>query len=122
MPLKYVLDENLRGPLWSLFTRHNRKGDHPVDIVRVGDRDSVSLGTGDPELLRWAEDEGRILISKDVRTMPGHLAKHLAPGRHSPGIMALRPQAPLREVLEFLVLAAYATDPAEWADTHRYVP
>ena len=122
MPLKYVLDENLRGPLWSLFTRHNRKGEHPVEAVRVGDQDSVPLGIKDPELLRWAEDEGRILVSKDVRTMPSHLAAHLAAGRHSPGVMTIKPGVPLREILEFLVLAAYATDPAEWADANRYVP
>ena len=122
MPLRYVLDENLRGPLWSLFTRHNRKGDYPVDVVRVGDQESVPLGTKDPELLRWAEDENRILISKDVRTIPAHLAIHLAAGRHSPGVMTLKTEVPLREILEFLVLAAYATDPPEWADASRYVP
>ena len=122
MPLSYVLDENLRGPLWSLFLRHNRARDYPVDVVRVGDGDTVPLGTKDAELLQWAEDEGRILISKDLRTLSAHLAAHLAMGRHSPGVMTLKKAAPLREILEFLVLAAYVSDASEWADTNRYVP
>ena len=65
MALRYVLDENLRGPLWGLISRHNQKGNNPIDVVRVGDSNAMPLGTKDPELLRWAEEEGRILISHD---------------------------------------------------------
>ena len=122
MAIKYALDENLRGPLWRLIARHNQTGDDAIDIVRVGDLDAVPLGTLDPELLCWTEDEARILVSHDKRTMPMHLASHLAAGRHSPGVMILKPAASLREIGEFLVLAAYATDPEEWADAIRYVP
>ena len=57
MLLRYVLDENLRGPLWNLMIRHNSKGVDPIDVVRVGDSDAVPLGTKDPELLRWADVE-----------------------------------------------------------------
>ena len=122
MALCFVLDENLRGPLWGLIARHNQKGNDPIDVVRVGDSDAPPLGTKDPELLRWAEDQGRIVISHDKRTMPAHVASHLAAGRHSPGVMILRSEVSLRDIKEFLVLAAYATDPVEWADAVRYVP
>lgn len=122
MALRYVFDEHLRGPLWNLVTRHNRNGVDPIDVVRVGDADAVPLGTNDPELLHWAEQEGRILVSEDRRTMSGHLTEHLASGRHSPGVMTLKAAVPLRDVLEFLVLAAYASEPAEWASANRFVP
>lgn len=122
MALAYVLDENLRGPLWTLVIHHNQRGADRIDVVRLGDLGAPPLGTKDPELLRWSEDAGRILVSSDKRTMPGHLAAHLAAGRRSPGVMMLRPGASLRAVLEFLVLAAHATEPSEWADAVWYVP
>jgi hypothetical protein len=122
MPLIYVLDENLRGPLWNLITRQNRTSDWPIDVVRVGDANVVPLGTKDPPLLIWAEAAGRILVSEDRRSMSRHLADHLASGRHSPGVMTVKPGVSLREIAEFLALAAYATEPAEWADQNRFVP
>jgi hypothetical protein len=108
--------------LWNLVVRHNRKQDLAIDAVRVGDAGVAPLGIKDPELLQWAELAGRVLVSEDRRTMSKHLAEHLKAGHHSPVVMTLRPEVPLRIVLEFLILAAYATDPEEWADTNRFVP
>jgi Domain of unknown function (DUF5615) len=122
VPLRFVFDEHLRGPLWNLLARNNRNGDLAVDVVRVGDAGTVPLGTKDPELLRWAEKEGRILVSEDRRTMSTHLADHLRAGHHSPGVMTLKEHVRLRVVVEFLVLAAYATDPEEWADANHFIP
>lgn len=122
MPLRFVMDEHLRGPLWNLLIRHNGKGNNPIDVVRVGDEDSVSLGTADPLLLAWAWEQDRILITEDKRSMPGHLREHLAAHGHSPGVMVIRQSVPLREIADFLVLAAYATEPAEWADGVHYIP
>lgn len=122
MPLSYLFDENLRGPLWSFVLRHNCGGVNPLNVVRLGDSDVLPLGTEDPEILLWAERHGRILVSVDRGTMSRHLADHLAAGHHSPGVFTLRTEFPLREILDFLVLAAFATDPAEWADSNRFVP
>ncbi len=122
MALRFVFDENLRGALWNLAARHNQKNELMIDVVRVGDAGVVPLGTKDPELLSWAERAGRVLVSSDRRTMARHLKDHLEAGHHSPGVMTLRPGAPLRVVLEFLVLASYATDPHDWADLNHFVP
>jgi hypothetical protein len=48
MALRYVLDENLRGRLWSAFQRHNAAGVDRVDVTRVGDPLDLPLGTADP--------------------------------------------------------------------------
>lgn len=37
MPLRYLLDENLRGPWWNAIQRHNSFGTNTIDAVRVGD-------------------------------------------------------------------------------------
>ena len=122
MPLRFALDEHLRGPLWDLIQRHNLNATDPLDAVRVGDPPDLPLGTSDPVLLGWCEREGRVLVSADKATMPGHLADHLAAGRHSPGVMTPRRHTPMREVLVFLVLAAHASSPEEWEDQITFIP
>jgi hypothetical protein len=121
MPLAYLFDENVRGLPWRYVQRHNAHGRNIIDAVRVGDGADLPLGSLDPHVLLWAEREGRILISRDERTLPRHLADHLAGGRHSPGIFLMR-AAPLADVLEFLTCAAYASEPAEWEDRVTFIP
>jgi hypothetical protein len=119
---RYVLDEHLRGLLWHALQQQNAGGAHPIDVVRVGDSPDLPLGTGDPTVLLWAEREGRILVTRDVKTMRGHLAAHLQAGHHSPGVFLIRRQATLPEVVDHLVLVAYAGDPAAVRDQAQYIP
>ena len=42
-------------------------------------------GKPDPEVLALAAQEGRVLVTQDVRTMPRHFADFLQRGDHSPG-------------------------------------
>ena len=121
MPLAFLLDENQRGPLWRLVRRHNRKSEWSLDVTRIGDPPALPLGSSDPQVLLWAEHERRILITRDRGTLAKHLAAHLAAGHHSPGIFQLR-DLRLDEVLEFLVCAAYASEPDEWADRITFMP
>jgi hypothetical protein len=122
MPLRYVLDEHLRGPLWRAIQWHNNSGVYPLDAVRVGDPPDLPLGTGDPALLLWAEREQRILVTHDPDTMATHLADHLASGRHSPGVFMVRPLTTLPQTLSFLRDAAYASEPPEWQDRIQFIP
>ncbi len=121
MPLRYVLDENQRGPLWRALQRHNARGLHPVDVVRVGDPPDLPLGCLDPAVLAWAEREGRILVSYDKDTLAAHLADHLQTGHHSPGIFTIRRRTTLARVVSFLVLAAHASDPQEWQERIEFI-
>ena len=74
MPLRFLLDEHLRGPLWWAIQRHNSYGVDQIDTVRVGDSDCPALGSSDWEILIWAEQAKTILITLDESTMPDHLA------------------------------------------------
>jgi hypothetical protein len=121
-PLAFVLDENLRGPLWHAVQQHNAQGQHPIDVVRVGDVQNLLLGTTDPDLLLWTEREGRLLVSIDKRTLPGHLAHHLQAGHHVPGILMVTPGSAIPTLLAYLILVAYAGDPADYRDTITYIP
>lgn len=122
MPIAFVLDENCRGPLWTAIRSHNQKGIHPLDAVRVGDLPDLPFQSIDPTILCWAEQAGRILLTLDENTMPGHWIDHLKSGRHSPGVLILRESVSLREIVESLVLVAYAMDPDDWRDRLEYFP
>jgi hypothetical protein len=122
MSLRFLLDEQLRGRLWHVIERHNRVGACPLDVVCVGDPADLPTGTPDPEIVLWAEREGRILVSEDWSTMLTHFQARLAAGHRSPGLFLLRPLASLVDVVDFLAAAAYASDEREWVDVWRYIP
>jgi len=118
----FLLDENLRGDFWQAILSHNQSGRYPIDAARVGDPPDLPLGTPDPEILLWAERNGRILLTLDRNTMPAHFHAHLAAGRHSPGVMLIRPSATLAEVVDYLELVSEAGTPDDYADTIRFIP
>ena len=76
----------------------------------------------DPQILDWAERAGRILLSFDRNTMPDYLARHLAEGRHSPGVFIIRLPITIPEIINTLVLYSYASDADEWRDRLEYIP
>jgi hypothetical protein len=121
MPLRYLLDENHRGLLFRYIQRRNLAGNFPIDVVRVGDSADLPLGATDPLILAWAQQQNRILVSADAKTIPRHLRAHLDAGNRSPGVFLTHP-APLRETHEFLVAAAYASEASEWYDRFVFIP
>jgi hypothetical protein len=121
MPLAYLLDEHVRGLLARHIQRHNALRRPWIDAVQVGDPPDLPLGTLDPEILKWTQREGRILVSRDTNTLPAHLATHLSEGHRCPGIFLLR-NVPLTEVVEFLALAAHASEPEEWQNRAVFIP
>src|SRR5262245_38574813 len=120
--MRFLLDEHLRGTLWAAVQTHNAKGINPLEVVRVGDSLDLPLGSTDPAILLWAETNGRLLVSHDYSTMPGHLTKHLLSGQHSPGVLLLRPGVSPGQIVFHLALIAYAGDPAVYQDRFEFIP
>ena len=81
-------------------------------------------GTPDPTLLLFAEREQLVLVTYDRNTMPGHVADHLAGGRHTCGVIVfpdgnnLSPGTVAYELLVVLL----ASEAEEWIDQIRYLP
>ena len=91
-------------------------------VWAIGDPGAPDCGTPDPELLRWCETNGFILVTQNRRTMPGHFAAHLRANGHLPGIFVVGPGMSLSEMTEELTLIAGASLPNEHRDTIRYLP
>jgi hypothetical protein len=120
--LSFLLDEHLRGPLWLAIERHNARGGLPIDCVRVGDQPDLPLGSLDSKVLLWAEQEGRILITEDVHTIPRHVAQHMRDGHHSPGVFVISRGYSIGQLVSHLELVAHAGDSADYVDTIIHVP
>jgi hypothetical protein len=122
MPLCYVLDEQLRGPLWQAIQQNNKVSGYPIDVLRVGDVADLPLGSSDPDILLWAEREGRVIISYDKKTMLGYLSQHLQAGRHCAGLFLIRSPVTIAQIVDYLAISAYAADPAALRDRFEYIP
>jgi hypothetical protein len=123
MPLKLLLDENLRhASLLTALAAHQGLGRYPLEVARVGDPSCPPLGCDDDELIRWAAERDRIVCSLDARTLGRALASRLAAGDHSPGIILLRNDLSVAEILELLQLVTHVSDREEWQDAVRWIP
>src|SRR5258708_22567026 len=116
MALAFLLDEHPRGGLWQGIRSHNARSAHTIDAVRVGDVPDLPLGSLDRDILVWAELHGRILVSRDEKTMKSYLADHLQAGRSSPGVFLIRRGSTVAKAVFFLAAAAHASEPADWRD------
>lgn len=118
MRLRFLLDENLSPRVTLTLQRH-----YPaVDVVRVGDEGAPALGTLDPEILRWVEVNQRTLVTDNRKSLPGHIADHLANGGHHWGIFQVRKNAPLLRLAEALYVYWSVTEAEEWVDLTEWVP
>lgn len=77
----------------------------------------------DEAVLGRAASEGRILVTHDKRTMPRHFTSYLSRGNNSPGVLLVIPQdAPLREVVDTLILIWADNRPEAWANAITVIP
>lgn len=78
-------------------------------------------GVDDPEVLRLAMDQGRILVSHDRKTMPTHFGEFVQ-SQESPGIIILSQRIPVAQVAADLLLIWAASTPEEWVNQIRTLP
>ncbi len=118
MTLKYLFDENVDPE----YVRQLRRRTPEVVVRMVGELATPARGTLDPEILDWCEATGFVLVTNNRRSMPVHLADHLAQSRHVPGILILNPSLSIGETLEDLIVVAEASFDNEYQDRIEYLP
>jgi predicted nuclease of predicted toxin-antitoxin system len=77
--------------------------------------------TLDPEMLRIAAGSGRVLVSRDVRTLPGHFAAFIA-RRVSPGIILIPSGITIGAAIERLLIAWLTWTAEEMENQIRWLP
>ena len=91
-----------------------------LDIVRV--QDAGLLGKRDSEVLEWAANENRILLTHDASTMTKHAYARVESGKQMPGVFEVGQEIPIGEAIVDLTLIAMCSLDAEYNGQVRYLP
>ncbi|MFO0796745.1 MAG: DUF5615 family PIN-like protein [Gemmataceae bacterium] len=120
-PVQFLLDENIPEPVVGAL----RRAEPSIVYFYSGtDSDTPPKGTLDPQVLAFAEEKGLALVTFDKRSMPGHVADHLAAGRHTWGVFLFPNgnQLSAGRVAEELVMVWAASTKDEWIDRFENLP
>lgn len=124
MPLKFLIDEDSRSEaLWNALDSLNGAGSGPpVDFVRVGDVGCPILGASDTEVIVWASNNERIIVSQDKRTLIREFYVLADSGIPTCGLFIIRPDARIQDIADYLFLAAHVMQESEIRQSHRFIP
>lgn len=78
-------------------------------------------GLNDRDVLQLAADAGRILVSHDRKTMPGHFSQ-FTQSQNSAGILIVSQKMAVSQVAEELFLIWLASEPEDWINRLRSLP
>lgn len=114
--MKFLADENFEGAIFRGLLRRQPN----IDLVRVQD---VGLeGADDPVILEWANNEGRILLTHDRRTMPSYAYERMADGHTFAGMLVMKATIPVGQAIEDILLIEATSAPYEWINMVQDIP
>lgn len=116
MKVRFQADADLDGRV----LRGLRRAASEIDIQSA--TDAGLPGVADPEVLRLASGQGRVLVSQDRRTMPIHFRRYVNSGANSSGVILLREGVPIGAAIEDLVLIWSASEADEWINRLVWIP
>lgn len=114
--MRFLADENFSNKL----LKGLRAALPDLDVVSV--QDTPMAASPDPELLAWAAQEGRILLTHDVQTMIGFAYDRVQDGLLMPGVVEVRISQGIGAAIDDLVLMIEASTPDELENQVRYIP
>lgn len=118
--MKLLLDEMMDAAIAASLRRK-----HPgLDIQRVAQWQGGRLSVHDSELLALLWKERRTLVTRDVNTMPRHLARRLEDGLHHAGVVFVSkafPQNDPRSVIRALSALIKAEGDTDWTDRSHWL-
>lgn len=114
--LRLATDEDFNNKI----LRGLRRRDSELDILRV--QDAGLAGYDDLEILAWAADEDRVLLTHDVNTLVGFAYDRIVAGLPMPGVFAVRRSLTVAQAIEDILLLAQCSDDGEWRDRVLFLP
>lgn len=91
-----------------------------IDVVTAR---SIGLSHApDPELLEWATQAGRIIITHDHRTIPGHVRDRIAAGGRVSGVVIISRKLPIRLAIDDLELIVTCGNEGDWENPILRIP
>ena len=114
--MRFAADENFNGRI--LRGLQTRLPD--LDIVRV--QDTSMYTKPDSELLAWAAEQNRILLTHDAETIPGFVNERLKEGLPMPGVIIVRETVAMGDILDDLESYIGAGTPSDFENLVMYIP
>ena len=114
--LRFLSDENLNGDIIRGLLLRNPH----VDLLRVQDVDL--LEADDPEILAWAAENNRILLTHDRATMPDFAYERILSRQSMPGMFVVNDSTPIRHTIDELLLLNECSTQTEWSGLVIYLP
>ena len=114
--MRFAADENFDGRILDGLRARLPE----LDIVRV--QDTEMYQSPDPELLDWLADEERILLTHDVKTMPGFVYERVRSGLPVPGIIEVKHGTAIGLAIDTLEVMIGAGRPDDFENLVRYIP
>lgn len=114
--MRFLADENFDNRILRGLRRENAQ----VDIVRV--QETALYQADDPSVLEWAAQEGRIVLTHDVNTMPKYAYARVTAGLRMPGVIAAHLNASIAEVIDDMLLIIEAAGAEEFRNQVVYLP
>lgn len=114
--MRFATDENFDG---RILDGLRARLPH-LEIVRV--QDTALYQAPDPALLAWLADEGRILLTHDVSTMPRYVYDRVHAGQPVPGVIAVHRHTPIGQAIDELEILIGASEPEDFANQVTYIP
>lgn len=115
---RFLLDEHVNPAI----QRQLRRLARDLMVLRVGEQGAPAKGASDSDLLLWAEEHRFILVSEDRSTLPGCLIAHMGSGRHSAGILWIRPDTSIGRIIDELYLIWQVCQGDEFVDRAIFTP
>ncbi|MFN0087640.1 MAG: hypothetical protein ACKVX9_19775 [Blastocatellia bacterium] len=122
--LKYLLDEHIPLTYRAQILRRAEIlfSAAVMEVWAIGDPDAPPKGTPDPDILLWCDSHDFVLVTNNRRSMPNHLADHLAAGHHMPGIFTIGADLNIGQLIDELILIAFAALDGEFTDRITFLP
>lgn len=114
--LLLAADENLNGNIVRGLLRRNPT----LDIVRLQD---VGLsGANDPDVLEWAAQEKRVLLTHDATTLTNYAYERVRAGKSMPGVFEISYELSIGSAIDDILLLVDCSLEGEWEGQVRYLP
>ena len=115
MKINFLADENLRRAI----VLGLRRREPSVSFLQA--YEAGAAGKDDLTVLQLAAEQHRIVVSHDVRTMPGHFGQFI-PRQASPGVILIPQSLPVSTAIEELLIVWLASEAEEWVNQIRFLP
>lgn len=113
---RFLADHNFNQDIVDGLTRRE-----PAILIMLASEVDMQESS-DPELLEFAARADLLVLTHDLKTMPGHAYERVAAGQPMPGVIAIRQSIGIGRAIEFLLEIWSAGNAQVYRDQVIYQP